>query len=463
MQIAVVLGSPTGRDSITLQYVRYLARIRPEPTWDLVDVGHSLHRLDRDPAFVDGIVDRLAAADAIVWAFPVYTFLAPAALVRLVERLCDRRPAPLVGRWATVLTTSEHFFDHTAHTWAEEISSDLGLRVFRGFSARMEEILAEDGRRQLDGWSAAFLQAVAEGAPAEVHHPPVRWEPRPYVPDLGDASAPTGTRRVAVITDVTDDEPNLQHMIRAFRHHCVHPVDVVQLREIGMKGACLGCLQCVWDGTCVYKDGFAEAFDTRIRAADVLVFACTLRHRYLSSTLKTYFDRNFRNGHRPVLHGKPMGWLLSGPLRQLPNLRQMLEGKNEVQGSPRLGIVTDEYDTAEEITARVAALARAADRLCAAPWIRPPTFLGVGGRKIFRDLMWSMRGIVRADHAWYARNGLYDFPQWDRGRTWFNRVMAAMMAVPWSRRWLLKNMGQLKLTAIRKVVEGTAEDGVRAR
>ncbi len=77
----------------------------------------------------------------------------------------------------------------------------------------------------------------------------------------------------------------------------------------------------------------------------------------------------------------------------------------------------------------------------------------MGGRKIFRDLMWAMRGIVRADHAYYRSEGLYDFPQRDRGRTLFNWVMIALMALPWTRAWVLKNMGTLKVQGLRKVVE----------
>ena len=36
--------------------------------------------------------------------------------------------------------------------------------------------------------------------------------------------------------------------------------------------------------------------------------------------------------------------------------------------------------------------------------------------KIFRDLIWVMRGIMRDDHKFYKKNGLYDFPQKERGK-----------------------------------------------
>ena len=41
----------------------------------------------------------------------------------------------------------------------------------------------------------------------------------------------------------------------------------------------------------------------------------------------------------------------------------------------------------------------------------PRNFWGVGGMKIFRDLIYQMRGMMRADHKFYKKQGIYDFPQ----------------------------------------------------
>jgi NAD(P)H-dependent FMN reductase len=454
MKIAVILGSPTGANSVTRQYVRFLQQQRPDHTFELLDVGRGTRRLERDRERFDALTEPLVEADGVLWAFPVYTFLAPAGLVRFVELLFERLPPDaLDGKLATTLTTSEHFYDHTAHRYMEEVSEDLGMGVLTGFSADMEDILTEDGRQNLLAFVDQFLRGIEERAPMEVHHPPVVWRAPDYTPTPSAEVEKTGAGRVTVITDATAEDVNLTRMIEVFCRHSAHPVDVLNLREIGMKGGCMGCLQCVYDGHCVYKDGFAEAFDQRIQTADVLVFAVSVRQRYLSSICKMYFDRNFRNGHRPILHGKPMGWIVSGPLRQLPNLRQILESKGEVQRSPRLGIVTDEYGETGAISARLEALAVEVDRRLEQAWIRPATFLGVGGRKIFRDLMYAMRGIMRADHAYYRREGLYDFPQRDLGRTVFNGFMTVMMWIPWTRRWTLRKMGEFKLTQIRKIVE----------
>jgi len=454
MKIAVLLGSPCGKSSITLQYVEFVVRSFPQHDFELIDIGRGVRRLDRDPERLNAVIASMAAADGVIWSFPVYTFLTPAAVVRFVELLFERDAmSSLVGKPCTALTSSEHFFDHNAHAYIEAVSEDLGMGVFPGFSPAMDDLLKPEGQHNLQAWTRQFLRVVEQNAPLEQHVPPVEWVAPTYAPQLEGPRPATGDRRITLVTDLQEGEDNLAAMIEAFVHYSAHPVDVLNLREIGMKGSCLGCLKCIYDGSCIYKDGFAEAFDLRIQTADVLVFAGTIRHRYLSSIFKTYFDRNFRNGHRPVLHGKPMGWLLSGPLRQLPNLRRILEAKNEVQESPRLGMVTDEYGDTAAITARIVELATAVDRWSEEAWIRPPTFLGVGGRKVFRDLMYAMRGLVRADHLYYRRHGLYDFPQQDHRRTLFNWTMAAMMTLPWTRRWLMENMNKLKIAGLRKIVE----------
>ena len=45
----------------------------------------------------------------------------------------------------------------------------------------------------------------------------------------------------------------------------------------------------------------------------------------------------------------------------------------------------------------------------------PRNFYGVGGMKVFRDLIWLMQGMMKTDHKFYKAHGQYDFPspkQW---------------------------------------------------
>ncbi len=46
--------------------------------------------------------------------------------------------------------------------------------------------------------------------------------------------------------------------------------------------------------------------------------------------LKKYLDRTFYNGHRITMSGSATGYILSGPLRQEHNLRDVLEARADV-------------------------------------------------------------------------------------------------------------------------------------
>ncbi len=81
-----------------------------------------------------------------------------------------------------------------------------------------------------------------------------------------------------------------------------------------------------------------------------------------------------------------------------------------------LGFATDDHAAEAETTASIVELAREIDRRADLAWRRPATFLGVAGHKIFRDLVYGNRAVMRADHRHYRRHGLYDFPTGVRQR-----------------------------------------------
>ena len=127
----------------------------------------------------------------------------------------------------------------------------------------------------------------------------------------------------------------------------------------------------------------------------------------MGSRFKMYDDRNFCNGHRTVTVGMPIGYIISGEYEKEDNLRTVIEARGETGGNFIAYVATDEKDTDN----RIDNLSKALDFALREKHTAPRNFYGVGGMKIFRDLIYQMRGMMRADHKFYKKQGIYDFPQ----------------------------------------------------
>jgi len=162
-------------------------------------------------------------------------------------------------------------------------------------------------------------------------------------------------------------------------------IEVVNLWDIDIKGSCLGCLKC-WgdDHRCVYhgKDGYLDFYYAKVKPADIIVRAGSIRDRYLSSRWRLYTDRSFATGYEPSMQGKQVGFIISGPLSQVPNIRQILEGITEVASANPVGFLTDEYGDSTTIDNSLHYLAGRLVRFAHTGYMQPWTFLGTGGMKV---------------------------------------------------------------------------------
>ena len=402
MKIAVVNGSPKGKYSITLQTVRYLQRKFPAHEFAVLHAGQTIRALEKDftPA-----ATLLASANAVLFSYPVYTFLAPSQLHRFIE-LCKENGVYLTGKYATQITTSKHFYDVTAHKYIEENALDLGMRYIRGLSADMEDLLSECGRTDAEKFFSRFLWSAENGVFTQAESTPA-----PFVSAAATVPAEDGAakaaRDVVILTDVTDAESNLARMIERFRRVFGYTTRVVNISDYPFSGGCLGCFRCAVSEKCVYKDGFDSFLRDNIQKADAIVYAFAVRDHSMGSRFKMYDDRNFCNGHRTVTVGMPVGYIVSGAYEQENNLRTVIEARSETGGNFLAGVATDERsaDAAVDMLAKSLAFALESGHTA------PQNFYGVGGMKIFRDLIYQMRGMMRADHKFYKKQGIYDFPQ----------------------------------------------------
>ena len=429
MKIAVLNGSPKDAYSVTLHTCLYLQELHPEHEFEVLHVGQKIRALEHD---MSAALEVLRRADLLLFCYPVYTFIAPSQLHRFLE-LVRESGVDLRGKFATQITTSKHFYDTTAHRFIQDSCADLGLRYIHGLSADMDDLTKEQGRADAEKFFGYVCYCVAEGL---YEQPSVQGPSRPtaYVRALREVEKKSG-RETVIVADLAPEDTALADMVADFRAVYPYPTRIVNLREYPFAGGCVGCFHCAADGTCVYKDGFDRFLREKIQTADSIVYAFTVRDHSMGALFKMYDDRQFCNGHRTVTMGMPMGYLVCGDLAQEENLRTIVTARCEVGHNFLSGIGTD----ADTVVAMAKRMAYALEHA----YVQPQNFYGVGGMKIFRDLIYLMRGIMRADHKFYKAHGIYDFPQKKKG------TLIAMLLVG-----TLMNNPKLRAKAGGRISEG---------
>ena len=114
MKIAVLNGSPKGEISVTLQYVHFLQQRFPETEFKIFDVALKIKKLEHDDKAFQEVITEVAAADAVLWAFPLYFLAVCSQYKRFIELIFEKNAVSAFRtKPAACLTTSINFFDHT--------------------------------------------------------------------------------------------------------------------------------------------------------------------------------------------------------------------------------------------------------------------------------------------------------------------------------------------------------------
>ncbi|MDE7018671.1 MAG: NAD(P)H-dependent oxidoreductase [Lachnospiraceae bacterium] len=433
MRVLVINGSPKGKNSITYQTIRFLQKKFPKDEFDVIHAGAQIGAWEQD---MSSMASSVRWAQIIVFAYPVYTFIAPSQLHRFITHMKERG-IDLSGKYATQITTSKHFYDVTAHRYIEDNCKDMGMRTLRGFSADMNDLLTKKGQLQvITYWNYVkhIIEQEKKGFGDGTESVPVREKDEKY--------------HVIIVTDCEKENIRLRQMIIDFRKALPFASHVVNLRNFTFRGGCLGCFHCAADGACVYQDGFDKLLRDKIQKADSIVYAFSIKDHSMGALFKTYDDRQFCNGHRAVTMGKPTAYLIDGEFSKEENLQMILEGRSQVGGNFLAGIATNE-GVGEDC------VRTCADKLAYALVHRMTVnenFYGVGGKKIFRDLVYEMQGLMHADHKFYKEQHLYDFPHKSIGTILFMKIVGLLLRMPQTRTQARAKMTEGMLMPYEKIL-----------
>jgi len=432
MKIVVLNGSPKGDVSVTRQYVLSVERAFPQHEFVVLHVAQQSKKLERDEAAFAEVIEAVRSADGVIWAFPLYILLVCSQYKRFIELITERGArSAFSGKHAVTLSTSINFYDSNAHVYMRSVCEDLGMRFVGIHSANMHDLMKPEERRRLRLFAEDFFMAIEVGLECLRLSATLPRDPAlPYRPTTPARPAGTHGRKIVILTDARPDlragQESLMAMTARLEDAWGGAVRTVNLFDIDIKGGCQGCLRCGAANRCAFmgKDGFIDFYNSVLVPADIIVFAGAVAARQLSWKWREFFDRSFFNCHTPSLVGKQFAFVVSGPLSLLPELRETYEAWSEIQQSNLAAFVSDEAP-APTLDAALDQLAERLVRFSEAAYVRPRTFLGVAGMKIFRDDIWSqLKVIFRADHRAYKRLGFYDFPQRRIGKR-------ALMGLAW--------------------------------
>ncbi len=464
MKVIVLNGSPKGAVSVTMQYVKFIQQKFPQHELEIINISGEIKKLENDDDFFQSAAGNIKSSDAVIWAFPVYFFLVASQYKRFIELIWERdKTSSFDGKYTALLSTSIHFFDHTAHNYMHAVCDDLRMNYIGSFSADMNDLNKKNERERLLQFADGFFEAARNKITVSRAYKPLSAEKFGYVPGDVQAGVNVDGKKVLILTDSVNDQSNLGGMVEVFRKCVSNEVEVVNLNRVNIKEGCIGCLQCSFENKCVFKemDDFVRFYDTKVKGADIIIFAGSIKDRYLSSRWKTFFDRSFFNNHIPTLVGKQVGFIVSGPLSETSNLRQILEAYTELNGANLVDFVTDECGDSAQLDALLLSLATRLVRLSHSNYVKPPTFLGVGGRKILRDSIWGrMRFPFQADHKYYKAHNLYDFPQKDLKRRVRNTALILLSKIPSIRKDIyVKKMKTLMVKSHEKTLKKKSDTG----
>ena len=454
MKIAILNGSPKGKQSVTMQYAAYLEKKFPGHEFEYIHASLYCKKMENDPAYFSEVMSVIKNSDVVLWAFPLYYLLVQSQYKRFIELVFERGMQDVFrNRYAAALSTSIHFYDNTAHNYIRAICDDLEMKYVDFHPARMDDLREEKGRLSLEAFFRRVERHVIEKIPASRAYAPVSAASYSFSAGLESGAESFSGVKAVIVADMEEGLPGVENMARCFASRFEN-AEVINIRGMEM-GPCQGCLKCGFDNVCAYdgKDNFIPVLQNTILKADILVFALGMHDRYFSHVWQRYLERNFVNTHKPVLDGRQVAFLVSGPLSQNHNAREILQAYTETMKGSFAGIVTDESMSDSVIREEVDALARDMKESAEMKTSRPATFLGVAGMKVFRDDIYAgLRFVFQGDHRYYRSHGMYDFPQKNVMKNLGTSFLVLLTKIPALRKKIRNELKAGMIRPFRKVL-----------
>ena len=80
-----------------------------------MNIAHDILKLEKNAGNLANVIEEVKGSDGVMWAFPLYVFLVCSQYKRFIEMVWENKAeGAFRDKYACALSTSIHFFDHTA-------------------------------------------------------------------------------------------------------------------------------------------------------------------------------------------------------------------------------------------------------------------------------------------------------------------------------------------------------------
>lgn len=185
MKIVVLNGSPKGDISVTMQYINYIQKKFKHHQLKIINISQGINKIEKDKKTFEDIINEIKLSDGVIWAFPLYVFTVHSNYQRFIELIFERNVEDAFkGKYASVVTTSIHFYDHTAINYMNSICDDLNMNYVDYFSAEMYDLKKEHIRKNLLQFAQNYFDAIENKVITLKNYSPVEYSLKEYIPEI---------------------------------------------------------------------------------------------------------------------------------------------------------------------------------------------------------------------------------------------------------------------------------------
>jgi len=228
MKIVILNGSPKGEFSITLQYVRFIQKKFPQHELKIIHVSKHIKKIEKYGDAFEEIIDEVSSSDGVLWVFGLIVLAAPAQYMRFIELISERGVEDVFkNKYTAVLSTSIHFFDHTAHNYMRAVCEDLKMKYVEAISLDIIDLKKENERKNLIIFTENFFKAIEKKIVTSRLFKPLTFSNFVYQASLPQNKIDTKGKNVVILTDSYDCNTNLGKMIDRFRQSFAKEIEVI--------------------------------------------------------------------------------------------------------------------------------------------------------------------------------------------------------------------------------------------